>query len=248
MKPTAMNRLTLSGAAWMLVAAFTGSVSTGGVAGNLEQIGTLSQSQFLKLSTDLGAAASYKGVMPATPLGVTGFDVGVVLTQTQLESTASFRQAGAGDLSNLYVPKLHIAKGLPWNIDVGAFVSKLSAVDGTLFGAEMRYALLDDGIATPALGVRLSGSKLSGVNRLDLSTVALDAVLSKKLAFVTPYVGAGSVRTVSKASVANLREESINKSRVFIGVNANLLISNIAVEAEKLGDNTSLSAKVGFRF
>ena len=73
-------------------------------AGDLNQIGTLTQSQFLKLSTDLGAASAYKGVTPATPLGPVGFDVGVEISQTSIENSALFRQAGAGDVSNLYVP------------------------------------------------------------------------------------------------------------------------------------------------
>jgi hypothetical protein len=217
-------------------------------AGDLNQIGTLAQGQFLKLSTDLGAASAYKGVMPATPLGTAGFDVGIELTQTSIESAAVFRQAGAGDISNLYVPKIHVSKGLPLGFDIGAFVSRLSGVEGSLIGLEARYAILDDGLATPALGVRLSGSRLSGVNKLSLSTVALDAMLSKKLALVTPYIGAGSVRVTSRADVSGLREESFNKSRVFVGMNINFLLSNIAVEAEKMGDNTSLSAKAGFRF
>ena len=42
---------------------------------------------------NLGAATSYKGVTPAAPLGIIGFDVGVELTQTHLESAAVFRQA-----------------------------------------------------------------------------------------------------------------------------------------------------------
>lgn len=238
-----MTRLKLK-----CIAALIACTAVNGFAGDLNNIGTLSQSQFLKLSTDLGAAASYKGVTPATPLGITGFDIGIEVTQTQLESTAVFRQAGAGDLDNVYVPKLHIHKGLPAGFDIGAFVSQVSGVSGTLIGAELRYAILDDGIAVPALGVRLSGTKLSGVSQLDLSTVALDAMLSKKLALVTPYIGAGAVRTQSKVDIGGLREEKFNKSRVFVGVNANVLLANVAVEAEKMGDNTSLSAKVGFRF
>jgi hypothetical protein len=240
-----MKRMKMAVAA---CAAITGMVAVDSVAGNLEQIGTLAQSQFLMLATDLGAAASYKGVTPATPLGLSGIDVGVELAQTRLENASAFRQAGAGDISNLYVPKLHITKGLPFNVDIGAFVSRISGVDGSLIGAELRYAVIDDGLTTPALGVRLSGTRLAGVSHLDLSTVALDAMLSKKLAFITPYIGAGSVRTQSRAGVAGLHEENINKSRVFIGVNANFLVANVAVEAEKLGANSSLSAKLGFRF
>lgn len=217
-------------------------------AGDLDQISTLSQSQFLKLSTDLGAAAAYKGVTPATPLGLVGFDVGVELTQTKIENTSVFRQAGAGDISNLYVPKIHVSKGLPFGFDIGAFVSRVSSVNGALIGAEARYAILDDGAATPAVAVRLSGSKLIGVSHVSLSTFAIDAMLSKKLTLVTPYIGMGSVRVKSNVDVASLREESFNKSRLFVGMNVNFLVTNFVVEAEKMGDNTSLSAKMGFRF
>ena len=217
-------------------------------AGDLNQIGTLTQNQFLKLSTDLGAASAYKGVTPATPLGVVGFDIGAEITQTSIENSAIFRQAGAGDISNLYVPKIHVTKGLPGGFDIGAFVSRVSGVGGSLIGLEARYAILDDGLTTPALGVRLSGTKLSGVSKLSLSTVAVDAMLSKKLTLITPYIGAGSVRVKSSADVAGLRDESFNKSRVFIGINANFLLANIALEAEKMGDNNSVSAKAGIRF
>ena len=36
-------------------------------AGDLSQIGTLTQSQFRSFSNDLGAASAYKGLLPATP-------------------------------------------------------------------------------------------------------------------------------------------------------------------------------------
>ena len=217
-------------------------------AGDLNQISSLTQGQFLKLSTDLGAASTYKGVTPATPLGLAGFDLGAEITQTKLENTAEFRQAGAGDLDNVYIAKIHVTKGLPFGFDIGAFVGKVSGIGGSLIGAEARYAILDDGLTTPALAVRLSGSKLFSVSSVHLSTVAVDAMLSKKLAVVTPYIGAGTVRVNGSADVAGLHGETFNKSRLFIGMNVNLLVSNFAVEAEKMGDNSSVSAKLGFRF
>lgn len=231
-----------------IVFAVTTLLAANAFAGDLNQIGTLAQNQFLKLSTDLGAASAYRGVTPATPLGLTGFDIGAEITQTSIENSAIFRQAGAGDVNQLYVPKIHITKGLPYGFDIGAFVSRISAVNASLIGLEARYAILDDGLTTPAIGVRLSGSRLTGVTKLQLSTVAMDAMLSKKLTLITPYIGAGSVRVKSSADVAGLREESFNKSRVFIGMNVNFLLANIALEAEKMGDNNSLSAKAGFRF
>lgn len=217
-------------------------------AGDLNNIGSLGQESFLKLSKDLGAITSYKGVTPATPLGVVGFDIGVELTATNIENSSIFRQAGGSSSSSVLVPKLHIHKGLPFGFDIGAFISKVSDANISLIGAEARWALIDDGIATPAVGLRIAGTKETGVGQIDLSTLSADIVLSKKLTFVTPFIGAGRVQVKSKPNVGGLREEKFNQSRIFAGLNANFAVVNVAVEAEKQGDATSLSAKAGWRF
>ena len=125
--------------------------TTNAFAGDLNQIGTLTQNQFLKLSTDLGAASAYKGVTPATPLGALGFDIGAEITQTSIENSTILRQAGGGDISNLYVPKIHITKGLPYGFDIGAFVSRISSVNGMLIGLEAQCGKMPSsvGIGSP---------------------------------------------------------------------------------------------------
>lgn len=217
-------------------------------AADFPSIGTLAQDEFHKISRDLGAAFSYKGVTPATPLGIAGFDVGIEVTETKMENSSLFALAGAGSQSRLIVPKFHVHKGLFGGIDIGAFIAAAPDVDASLFGAELRYAILDDGLATPAVGVRLSGTRASGLGDLRVSTAALDLVVSKKFTAITPYAGAGMVRVQSSVSGSSLGEERFNRSRVFGGLNVNLLAVNLAFEAEKMGDNTSLSAKVGWRF
>ena len=217
-------------------------------AGDFSNIGTLEQDEFRALSKDLGSAFAYKGVTPATPLGTLGFDVGVVVTDTRLENSSLFSRAGAGDQSHLVIPKLQVNKGLPFGFDVGAFVAGASDVSATLVGGELRYALLDDGIATPAVGLRASGSRVTGLDEIRMSTMALDVIASKRFTAFTPYVGAGTVRIRSSAESTGLAEEKINQGRVFGGLNVNLLAVNLAFEAEKMGENLSLSAKLGWRF
>lgn len=211
-------------------------------------LGSLAQGEFRRLAEDLGAAFSYKGVTPATPLGLAGFDVGVEVTSTRMENASVFALAGAGRPSELVIPKVHVHKGLWGGLDIGAFVGGASKVDATLYGAEVRYALLDDGIATPAVGLRLSGSRATGTGDLRLATAALDVMVSKKLALLTPYAGAGTVRVHASARGTRLEEERFNKGRAFAGLNVNLLAANFAFEAEKTGSNTSYSAKLGWRF
>jgi hypothetical protein len=115
-------------------------------------------------------------------------------------------------------------------------------------GVDLRYAFLDDGLTTPALALRLSGTRASGLGDFRIGTGALDVMVSKKFALVTPYGGAGVVRVQSRAHVNGLADETFNKGRVFGGVNVNLLAVNLALEAEKMGDDTSISAKIGWRF
>ena len=217
-------------------------------ANDFPLVRSLAQGEFRALSEDLGAAFAYKGVTPATPLGTLGFDVGVELTDTKLENGSAFRNAGADGKSHMLIPKLHVHKGLPAGFDIGAFVGGSTEINATLFGAELRYAILEDGIATPAVGARLSGTKATGLGDLNVSTMALDAMVSKRFLAITPYAGAGIVRVQSRVSGAGLAEERFNQSRYFAGVNLNLLAANFAVEAEKMGDNNSISAKIGFRF
>jgi hypothetical protein len=230
-----------------IAAAALAACSLAANAADLPNIGSLAQDQFHGLSQDLGAAFSYKGVAPATPLGTLGIDVGVELTRTSIEHESAFSRAGTG-VSDIFVPKLHVHKGLPAGWDIGAFVGGASDVGATLFGADLRYAILDDGIARPAVAVRLSGTKATGLGNLDVSTAALDVMASKKFAVLTPYLGAGYVRTWTSVSNSGLNDERLGQGRYFGGLAFTFLTMNLAVEAERAGENTSLSAKLGFRF
>jgi hypothetical protein len=111
--------------------------------------------------------------MPAEPLGVTGFDVGVVVTGTDISKSSNIlskASGGSSPVSTLYVPKLHVAKGLPFGIDVAAFIASVPTTNVNLMGAELRYALMDGGVALPAVAIRGSVSRLSGVEQLSFDT------------------------------------------------------------------------------
>jgi hypothetical protein len=218
------------------------------VAGDLPNLSSLSQSQFRGLSEDLGAAFSYKGVTPATALGPWGFDLGLELSVTDVKNNEAFKQAGGGAPDNLFVPKLHIYKGLWPGFDIGGFVAGSADVDATLWGLDLRYAFVQESLTTPAFAARVSGTRSSDIGTLRVQTLGVDLMLSKRFTAITPYIGAGMVRIDSKAGVSGLADETFNKGRLFGGLNLNLAIINLAFEAERLGDNTTLSAKAGWRF
>jgi hypothetical protein len=217
--------------------ALAANINMGNLAGG--------QAAFRAFSEDMGAALSYKGVTPPAPLGVTGFDLGVEVTSSQLQSN-TFKQVSGTNSTTLLVPKLHIAKGLPFGLDVAAFYSAIPTTNISLMGAELRYAIMEGGFAMPAVGVRGSFSKLSGVNGWSLDTKGLDVSVSKGFAMFTPYAGVGKVWTNSTA--APFAAESFAQNKLFVGVNANFLVTNLALEYDKTGSVPSFSAKLGFRF
>ncbi len=204
------------------------------------------QADFKSFSEDLGSALSYKAVIPAEPLGITGFDIALEASSTE---TKSLGQAIGTSDTTMIVPKLHIHKGLPFNIDVGAFYSSVPTTNIKLVGAELRYAILEGGMAMPAVAVRAAMSKLSGVDELAFNTSSLDISISKGFAMVTPYAGVGTVKVSSDpGNTPLLTKESFNQGKTFAGVNLNFGLTNIAVEFDKTGDATSYSAKIGLRF
>src|SRR6266480_4619296 len=156
-----------------LVAVSLLAVSLPTVASNIDNLQALSQPEFRLLSEDLGAALSYKPLTPTTPLGLTGFDVGIAVTDTKLENSAVFAKAGA-DISNAAVPSLRVHKGLPFGIDVGVMVGAVPSTNIKLYGGELRYAIVPGGVAMPAIGVRGSYTKLTGVDQLDFDSKGLD--------------------------------------------------------------------------
>jgi hypothetical protein len=219
-------------------------------ASDIDQLQNLAQGQFRLLSEDMGAAFSYKAMAPAAPLGITGFDVGVVLSGTKLKNEAALEAATSGDApSVLPMPRLHVLKGLPWNIDIGGTYVGVPGTDIKLWGAELRWALLEGGIATPAVGLRGTMTRLDGVKQLDFDTKALDISVSKGFVFATPYAGVGQVwATSTPKNVPLLREETFSMTKMFAGVSMKFLLVNMVFEVDKTGDATTYGAKIGLKF
>jgi len=221
-------------------------------ANNVNISSAIGQSGFKNLSEDLGSALSYKPVTPAAPLGLIGFDVGIEITKTDMAKSSQVwntMSSGGGSVSSLYVPKLSVAKGLPFNIDIAGFVSKVPTTNVSLYGGELRYAILEGGLAMPAVAVRGAFTKLGGVSHLALSTKSLDVSISKGFAMLTPYAGIGQVWTTSTPDASTtLAEESFSQNKLFAGANLNMGLVNVAVEMDKTGAAKSISAKMGFRF
>jgi hypothetical protein len=237
----------------ILAAAVLSGWSVASLAGSVDGINTLSQTEFELISKDLMAAFSYKAGAPAEPLGITGFDVGVSVSSTKLESPAVWNDAmSGGGMTTLVVPKIYLQKGLPFDIDVGAYYFTVANSNLEAWGGEIKYAIVDGSMAMPAVAVRGSATSLFGADQFTLTTRAVDLSISKGILMFTPYAGVGRVwatNTLQGNAVGGGRSDvSLSENRTFIGVSFTPGIINMAVERDSVGGIASYNVKLGIAF
>ena len=219
-------------------------------AQEIDRLQLINQAEFRLLSEDLGAALSYHAQIPAEPLGITGFDFGVGVTATKMENAAILQQVTSDDAgATIYVPTLRLHKGLPAGFDIGLSYASVPGSNMRYTGGELRYAILQGGAASPALAVRGSITKLSGVDQLAFDTRGIDVSISKGLTFLTPYAGIGRVWIESDPrGTGGLQKEKFSLTKVFVGIGMNFAVLNVNLQADRTGDAGSYSLKLGWRF
>lgn len=215
----------------------------------LDRLQNLTQQEFRLLAEDVAGAFSYHPQTPTEPLGITGFDVGAALTLSQVRNATIWEKATSDSVPTyLVVPTLRLDKGLPLGIDIGLMYATVPGSNVDLWGAQARWAILQGGIAEPAVGIRGSYTKLSGVEQADLNTKALDISASKGFAMLTPYAGIGRVWVSADPHVANLGKEDLSMNRFFVGAGFKVVLFNMNAELDRVGETTSFSLKAGIRF
>jgi len=216
----------------------------------------ISQDDFKNLSKEAGAALGYRNMAPAEPLGITGFDIGAELSAVGIDKNSSYWNSAFGNDAPDYlvIPKIRARKGLPFGIDIGGMYSYIPDSNIKLYGAELSKSILDGTAATPALGIRATYTKLSGVSDLSLQTYGIDASVSKGILFITPYAGAGMLWINSEAKgnlktlVPTLESESTTVPRLFAGVKITPFpLFGITAEAE-YAERPIYSLKVAISF
>src|SRR4030067_3846550 len=239
-----MKRILLLMTAMVLV-----SVSAWAVDLDPSRIGCI-QKDFKDLSKEIGFGLSYFPMAPAEPLCLLGFDIAVEATPLDINEDKPYWK-NMGDFPGMLpIPRLHVQKGLPFGIDVGAIYSSIPSTNISLWGGEVKWAFLKGSIATPAVALRGTYTKLNGVDNLDLNTMGYDISISKGFAILTPYAGVGQVNIESdpKNIPGNLlKKESITETKYFAGLRGSLGLINMGAEAD-FAEVPAYSLKLGIGF
>jgi len=175
----------------------------------------------------------------AAPLGITGFRVYAEVTgDLEFADEPFFEGAIDGDLplDALSIARVGVRKGLPGGIDLGASFGRAVGGDVELISGELSWAILDGGALTPALALRLTGTRTTGGGADDLDLYGAELELSKGFAVATPYVGAGAYvadGTLDRGALGPRFETDDTAVFAYAGVTVNLLLPKLTFEVEQ---------------
>lgn len=226
----------------------------------------LAQSDINTLIQTVGIAGDHHAYMPASALGMAiGIDLGVDVTYLAFPAAFSNAIATASGQSasqlpsGLPIPKLNVHKGLPFGFGIGGSFTTFSTNGQTVvtsIAGELQWTFLG-GTALPAIAVRGSYSSNS-LYFLNANTLTADAIVSKDLVVIEPYVGGGMQYwsgSLSVPSGVTLPPTGISTNAN--GVNMNLLgglmlkLAFFKIDAEadySTAGITTFGGKVSFGF
>src|SRR5690606_18315417 len=116
-----------------------------------------------------------------------------------------------------------------------------------VLGAQLRYALHEGGVLTPAVGLRFATTRIEGADQFDYATTGVDLSISKGFAMLTPYAGIGRLWMAAEPVAANgLAADSLTATCWFGDMKVSLLLLQLTFEAERIGDSDRYSANLGF--
>ena len=212
-------------------------------------IQTPNQQDFHTVAQDLTAGLDDKALAPATPGGLLGFSIGTYGSYATTRDSGAWQRLTGSAVDGVGTIGLRASKGLPFGIDVGGFYARIPGSDAAVWGGELRYAILDGGVATPAVALRGTYTRGSNTGDFSYASYGTDVSISKGVLFFTPYAGAGYVHSSTRADGRfGLAKENLDRAKFFAGLGFKLLLLDATAEYERLGSNNVYSLKAGLTF
>lgn len=229
------------------VAAMALPLSHSAHAGDFGDVRQLTQDAFMRLSKDLASVTALRALSPGVTLNLLGVDVGLEVGVTKVDNGDAWKKAGGGS-TDVISPRITLHKGLAAGFDIGASLGLAGGTGTQTVGGIIRYQLIEPGVVLPGATLRLTANREVGSSNVQVRSLGADFVIAKPLVIVTPYVGIGTVRTKTSAPDTRLADVTVNRTRTFVGFDTRLAFATVSAEAEKIGETTTVSSKIGLRF
>lgn len=217
---------------------------------------SLTQSQWHTFTEQIGAISSFKSMRGASALGRGRVQVAVDYADTPVDqhdpawiNTFVHPDADCPLGDAIKMPTVRAAVGVSDRLDAGGIWTMAPRANYGLVGAEMQYAFLHESERVPAVAGRASVVLLTGVPDFSLSMYSLEAITSKRVGRLTPWIGFRSVLAVGTetTSKVDLRAERVPVAQGFAGASYLLWVFDVAAEYDVSSVNT-FAFTVGHRF
>jgi hypothetical protein len=187
----------------------------------------------------------------ASPLGITGFEVVASVGYVGDFDENEFADEVLEDdltLDALVPVSVMARKGIPWNIDLGVSWSRDLDLDFDRWAAEVQWAFIEGGTATPALALRFTVGQ--GENdEYRLRQTGAEVLISKGFTILTPFAGVGYVYSEGRFDrlIGDRVSFDTTQPIFYVGATLNLLIPKITATMEK-GEDLMWVVQIGFGF
>jgi len=164
---------------------------------------------FQAFARTFGAAISSVNLMPPETLGHAGFSVNGELSVVRLSSATPLPTEGRAP-GTLLLPSVHVRKGLPFSVELGARSTWVEKSNMVAFTGEVKVAVTEGFTYLPDVGVRLHATRLTGNRDFNLTTGGLDVGVGKQfpiggMVTLTPYGGLDLLGTAASAKDVNFQ-------------------------------------------
>ncbi len=146
---------------------------------------------------------------PAETLGYSGFYMGLEGTLTPRFGSAALWETGTaadGYVDVMFMPAVHIRKGLPWSFEIGGTLNYLAQSEVVGLGGEIKWSAFEGykhGFrgALPDLSARGQVMRIMGQTDIDMTIIGVDGSISYPFGIggmisLTPYVGYQHIFTI----------------------------------------------------
>lgn len=176
---------------------------------------------------------SPKLLAPAETLGYSGFYFGLEGSLTPIPGKGT-TQGGYWDLgttpqgewpSVMFVPALHVRKGLPWSFEIGSSVNYLAQSELVGLGGEVKWSLFEGykkGFrgAMPDIAARGSVVRVLGEADVDMTIIGVDGSISYNFGLggqiiLTPFAGFQYLWTIIRTEPLVYRDDLPNGDVVY---------------------------------
>ncbi|MCK5688738.1 hypothetical protein KAI87_05670 [Myxococcota bacterium] len=170
--------------------------------------------RYRALTGELALALAPRALAPAETMGINGFEFSLVNTLADISEEEVYWQGQPGmpvfegalashgsrtSPSMLWIPTLHIRKGLPLSTEVSVTGAYMAFSEMLMLGGDFKIALHESFFRKlPAISIRGAGARLIGSSDIDMVTGEIDVLASMAFGVggmmqITPYLGGGRV-------------------------------------------------------